>query len=121
MKRKLKRLAAVLIVLLLGFGTAVILWPRDRITAESLARIHIGMTEDDVEEILGGPGKRPPFETKQVVVKLGVPETSRFWIGRFGFIEIEFDNDDRVKDKYFRAVQPSELTLIDRIRDWFGW
>jgi hypothetical protein len=35
MKRKLKWLAIVLAVLLLGLGTAFFLWPRDRITAES--------------------------------------------------------------------------------------
>jgi hypothetical protein len=32
MKRKLKWLALVLAVSLLGFGTALLLWPRDRIT-----------------------------------------------------------------------------------------
>jgi hypothetical protein len=58
MKRKLKWLAIVLAVLLLGFGTALLLWPRDRITAESWQKIRIGMTENEVAEILGGPGWR---------------------------------------------------------------
>ena len=48
MKRKLKLLAIVLAVSLLGFGTALLLWPRDRITAESWQKIRIGMTEDEV-------------------------------------------------------------------------
>ena len=39
MKRKLKWLTIVLAVLLLGFGTALLLWPRDRITAESWQKI----------------------------------------------------------------------------------
>jgi len=56
MKRKLKWLAIVLAVSLLGFGTALFLWPRDRITAESWQKIQIGMTEEEVAEILGGPG-----------------------------------------------------------------
>ena len=56
MKRKLKWLAIVLAVLLLGFGTALFFWPRDRITAESWQNIRIGMTEEEVVEILGGPG-----------------------------------------------------------------
>jgi hypothetical protein len=56
MKRKLKWLAIVLAVLLLGFGTALFLWSRDRITVESWQKIRIGMTEDEVVEILGGPG-----------------------------------------------------------------
>jgi len=53
MKRKLKWIAAVLAVLLLGFGTALLLWPRDRIGAESWQKIRIGMTESEVENILG--------------------------------------------------------------------
>ena len=55
MKRKRKWLAIVLAVSLLGFGTALLLRPRDRITAESWRKIRIGMTEDEVEEILGRP------------------------------------------------------------------
>jgi len=56
MKRKLKWLAIVLAVSLLGFGAALLLWTRDRITAESWQKIRIGMTEEEVVEILGGPG-----------------------------------------------------------------
>ncbi|HMF17276.1 MAG TPA: hypothetical protein VKE98_08730 [Gemmataceae bacterium] len=56
MKRKLKWIAAVLSVLLLGFGAALLLWPRDRITAESWKQIQIGMSEKEVEDILGRPG-----------------------------------------------------------------
>jgi hypothetical protein len=58
MKRKLKWLAIILAVSLLGFGTALLLWPRDRITAESWQKIRIGITEDEVAEILGGLGLR---------------------------------------------------------------
>jgi hypothetical protein len=56
MKRKLKWLAIVLAVSLLGFGMALFLWLRDRISAKSWRYIEIGMTENQVEEILGGPG-----------------------------------------------------------------
>jgi hypothetical protein len=47
----------VLAVSLLGFGTALLLRPRDRITAESWQKIRIGMTEEEVAEILGGRGE----------------------------------------------------------------
>ena len=79
MKRKLKWLAVVLAVSLLGFGTPIFLWPRDRITAESLTRIHAGMTEKEVEHILGGPGKKPPFtsdtSTEVLIVEADVTGT----------------------------------------------
>src|SRR5262245_54552616 len=65
MKRKLKWLAIVLAVLLLGFGTALLLWPRDRITAESWKQIQIGMSEKEVEDILGKRGlKYEEFKAK---------------------------------------------------------
>jgi hypothetical protein len=56
MNRKLKWLAIVLAVSLLGFGAALLLWPRDRITAESWQKIRIGMTEKEVEEMLNKAG-----------------------------------------------------------------
>ena len=56
MKRKLKWLAIVLAVSLLGFATALLLWPRDRITRAFWEKIRVGMTEKEVAEMLGGPG-----------------------------------------------------------------
>ena len=56
MKRKLKWIAVVLVLLLLGFGAALFLLPRDPITLASWKQIRIGMTEEEVEDILGGPG-----------------------------------------------------------------
>jgi hypothetical protein len=46
MKQKLKWIAAVLAVLLVGMATALFLWPRDRIIPESWGQIEIGMTEN---------------------------------------------------------------------------
>ena len=60
MKRKLKWMAVVLAVLLVGLGVALFVWPRDRITTESWKNIRIGMTVKEVESILGRPGLRMP-------------------------------------------------------------
>src|SRR6516165_6934928 len=115
MKRKLKWLAIVLAVSLLGFGTALLLWPRDRITAESWEKIRIGMTEEEVAEILGGRGMktsidrrpkklrpkkepgRPLFEFQEPTLEEAVVtdfhvvvlERLRTWTGRRGMIQIE--------------------------------
>src|SRR5262249_62055690 len=117
MKRKLKWLAVVLVVLLVGFGTALYLWPRDRITAESWPNIRIGMTEDEVAEILGGPGMRreediaendrlekelgrPPFEIEDPFLEepenrlLVARHRLKIWNGRHGTIAIELDEDN---------------------------
>src|SRR5262249_53120915 len=98
MKRKLKWLAIVLAVLLLGFGTALFLGPRDRITVESWQKIQIGMTEEEVAEILGGPGTsrdRPPL-FQLVGPRLMEPEDkgvvwdrAKLWTGPRAIIVIE--------------------------------
>jgi len=143
MKRKLKWLAIVLAVSLLGFGTALLLWPRDRITAESWQKIQIGMTEDEVAEILGGPGMtyeeadtqidrlekelgRAPFELEHLELeepegKGIVEERAKVWTGRRGNIMIELDQDNRVSWKSFQGVRWTDGGIIDRLRDWLGW
>src|SRR5262249_13831166 len=123
MKRKLKWLAIVLAVSLLGFGTALLLWPGDRITAESWQKIRIGMTEDEVAQILASRGMsyeedaaqyarlekelgRPPFEIEGLALeeperKEVVLERAKTWTGRRGVIGIEFDQDNHVCWKAF--------------------
>src|SRR6516164_948028 len=107
MKRKLKWLAIVLAVSLLGFGMALLLWPRDRITAESWEKIEIGMTEKEVEEILGGPGTNNEEYVDHMVEKnsnrpliagnvleggwIFVDGETKFWISHRGFMEVRFN------------------------------
>ena len=141
MKRKLKWLAIILAVSLLGFGAALLLWPRDRITADSWQKIRIGMTEDELAEILGGPGMsyaeagaehdrlekelgRPPFELEPL--SLEEPEGKGFveakvWTGRRGMILIELDQDNHVLWKRFQEGRWINASILDRLRDWLGW
>jgi hypothetical protein len=145
MKRKLKWLAIVLAVSLLGFGTALLLWPRDRITAESWQKIRIGMTEDEVMEILGGPGMtrkearaqydqlekelgRPPFEHEDLLFEepngkweSAVWDRVKIWTGRRGFIAIEFDRDNHVSWRVFQGLRWTNGGILDRLRDWLDW
>src|SRR5262249_34741461 len=133
MMTKRKWLAIVLAVLLLGLGTAFFLWPRDRITAESWEKIRLGMTEKEVEDILGGPGTNikdiEEFERTrgvplikveiQLLEGLGrrITEAAKVWIGRSGVIMIEFDKSD-VTNKHFWEVKPN--SFLDRVSAWFG-
>jgi len=146
MKRKLKWLAIVLAVSLLGFGTALLLWPRDRITKASWEKIRIGMTEEEVAEILGGPGMsrdeywaeydrlkkelgRAPFENEGPTLK--EPDSSArgflvgsrvsIWTGRRGRIEIQFDEDNHVWWKRFHGMRWINEGILDRLRDWVDW
>jgi hypothetical protein len=144
MKRKLKWIGVVLVVLLLGFGTALFLWPRDRITAESWKQIRIGMTEKEVEAILGGPGLSEveyhdhirtlekelgkfPFgvggeffvEPDDAVHVAG--QDLSIWIGQHGRIKIGFDPQGHATWKTYEGLRPTDPSVIDRLRDWLGW
>ena len=133
MKRKLKWLVIVLAVSLLGFGVVLYLWPRDRITAESWQNIRVGMTEEEVAEMLGGPGrtaKEAHAEYTRLEKELGrasfeiegvVGEREKVWIGRRGIIVIELDEDNHVRWKVFRGGRWANAGIIDRLRDWLGW
>jgi hypothetical protein len=125
MKRKLKWLAIVLVVLLLGFGTALFLWPRDRITAESYEQICIGMTEKEVEDILGSSGlpwdefvaKRDDTGIIHIEDILGSGYAKR-WLGRHGMIIVVFDQEGRHVG--WKSFQRWRSGFWDGLRDWLG-
>jgi len=142
MKRKLKWLAIVLAVSLLGFGTALLLWPRDRITYESWQKIRIGMTEDEVVEILGRPGmsRKEYYRLEKELGRafefggpsLQQPETrltgfvilgnnAKIWTGRRGAIAIRLDEEKHVCSKQFQGVRWINGSILDHLRDWLGW
>jgi hypothetical protein len=147
MKRKLQLMAVVLTLSLLGFGTALLLWPRDRITVDSWQKIRLGMTEYEVVEILGSPGMshetveaqydrlekelgRCPFEIEDpsLMEPKGRPffwefvsDRNRIWNGRRGIIAIELDQENRVSWKSFQAGRWINGGILDGLRDWLGW
>jgi outer membrane protein assembly factor BamE (lipoprotein component of BamABCDE complex) len=137
MKRKLKWLAIVLAVLLLGFGTVLFLWPRDRITPELWEKIEIGMTENQVEEILGGPGmswkqfKEPHFFYRMVLSEpkgyrvqvrgMQMLDECKYWPSERRCLQIGFDGTGEVDGKVLWESGQRQPSFIDRLRDWLGW
>jgi hypothetical protein len=138
MKRKLKWLAIVLAVSLLGFGTALLLWPRDRITVESWKQIQIGMSEKEVENILGRPGMSveewrefneghfPSGQTLQLEEQVNADawkldgETFKYWTSQRGTMLIGFDARGHVVMKLLWSA-PEGPSFLDRLRNWLGW
>ena len=145
MKRKLKWLAIVLAVSLLGFGTALFLLPRDRITAESWKQIRLGMTVEEVEAILHGPGLSwKEYEAKEMEALDGGQalmanevleepiggflanelDKTLVWRGRHGELGVQVDREGHVRLKYFKGgqiVRGIDPTIFGRLRDWLGW
>jgi hypothetical protein len=132
MKRKLTWTAVFLALLLLGFGAVLFLWPRDRVTHESFEMIRVGMTENEVEGILGGPGKDLQtflVQDVNILVDRGITidhqidhlET-RVWVGRRAVVEIQFRTGGPVIGLSFYVRRRSaEPTIIERLREWLGW
>jgi hypothetical protein len=126
MKRKRLWIGTFLILVLLGVG-AFLLWPRDRITPESSEKIKIGMTEKEVESILGGPG----VHKKWYVLTLNTGETVfidhflvgqdfNLWESRRCLIALQFDEAGIVTGRLL-IKRSRDRNLWDRLRDWLGW
>jgi hypothetical protein len=100
------------------------------------------MTEDEVVEILGGPGTSRqehwaqhtrlekelghPFDARRLA--LVQPnygpwildfKTHKFWTSQHGTMQIGFDPGAYVSGKIF--WHSSEPSFRDRLRDWLGW
>jgi hypothetical protein len=133
MKRKLKWMAVALVILLVGFGTALFLLPRDRITYGSVQKIQFGMTETEVEGIFGGPGMNSDDErfaamkdergmnNMRLFLDWRMGEwwgtESKVWQGQSAIIGVYFDRKGHVSGMRFCG----RSSYLDRIRDWLGW
>ena len=141
MKRKGPKIALVLAVVLLVAGGAILLWPGDRITVQSYEKIRIGMTRQDVEAVLGGPGisveeylhieelrQNPPQgdgillnEPERTDAVIAQITDAKVWFGRRGYLEVQFDNKGQARWKYWQGWRLNEPSFLERLRDWLGW
>jgi hypothetical protein len=78
MKRKLKWLTIVLAVSLLGFGTALLLWPRDRITPADTLRPGAEMFSSSFGVSFFLPAPTFPSEVCASGVRASPPEPTLF-------------------------------------------
>jgi hypothetical protein len=109
-RRRLAALALGLLALVLmgGFATRW-LRPSSPISQANCDRVKDGMSETDVEEILGGPAGNYQVPSGAWVRKL--------WIGRDGTAVVYFDQNDTVRHVHFTPAIPRE-SLLEKIRRW---
>ena len=123
-KRLLLLLAAVALGLLAGYLTLWRTGPQHRITRESFARIQAGMTEQEVEAILGVPAgyyatARVAFaECYDLRVPAGAVEKQ--WTCDEGTILVFFYPADRVCVSRFFQVAHVDESLLNKARRWLG-
>ncbi len=109
----------------LGLTVCVSVWqvsgphPVNRANFE---RIQVGMTQAEVEAILGCP----PGDYATVDY---LPEFCGFmilgatvWVSNDGDVRVWFDNEGRVEQAYFfELLVRRPPSLLDRVRAWVGW
>jgi hypothetical protein len=111
MKRKRAWVCLLVSLLVLG-GLLFLLFPRDPITQANCDRIKSGMTDKDVEELLGTHSDPAAPKT---------PNTSMLtWKGSRGMIYVEFVNFGKTVGAGAWFVQSEPKNLRERIRDWLG-
>jgi hypothetical protein len=116
------------LLLLLGCGVFVLLvvwltFPRYRINRESFKQIEVGMTEREVESLLGGPaGNHSGYiiihgGRHMALESLG-KETAeiRTWVGDEAVIVLGFNKQGAVVWK--QLIGMAREPLVDKIRRW---
>src|SRR5262245_59132749 len=128
-KRRLAWIAGTLVLLLAaGYGVLWLTAPRHDINHKSFEAIKMGMTEQQVEAILGVPAG--DYTTGPVI---GWPEISsngwaicwerqphKSWISNEAAIHVYFDEQGLVKRTTHRKPWLSEESLWARLRRWLG-
>jgi hypothetical protein len=94
------------------------------ITYEAYQQIQVGMSRQQVEEILGGParnesGVRIIFIGEATSMSTCSPEE---WCGPSIRIHVTFDAQGRACEKGFCMVRyEGEPSFLDRLRSWLPW
>lgn len=99
-------------------------WP---VTRANYNRIKIGMTETEVEAILGGPGEElGPLNNEDIhaderpllIARSPLPHDLRMWTSATHKISVIFDGNRNVVSKSYS--RPAAANLPQRIIDWLG-
>ena len=119
MKRRRFFLSATVLAAVLVGGLAVLLFlPRSPISQRSCDRIQIGMSEAEVETILGGPEGN--YHDRQVDINIPlspVPGLLRkVWIGNDGAALVYFDKANRVGHVHFAPALNRDESFLGSLR-----
>ena len=121
-KRLLLILGCLAAVLLAGYATLLVTGPRHRISEGNFAAIEKGMTEKEVEAILGASAG--DYSSGKVIVlivgALQEDEGTKEWVGDDCCVAVRFQ-DGRVVETTCWPVAPMfEESFVTKLRRWLG-
>lgn len=143
-KRLLLILGCLASVLLAGYVTLRLTAPRHRITGENIEAIREGMTEEEVEAILGAPagdysskqtgGQFPEIEIIIIPHRRSRPEWKiitgpdlvksrggKYWVGEATGVWVRFDEAGQVAEILPGWSIPSgNESFLTKLRRWLG-
>jgi len=137
--RRQKLLMALMGLVVVAAGVAV-LWPRqDRITQENFALIHVGMSRANVVAILGPPGdyttgptifgihRLSPWNVNATRLDPNELNGSPYdWLTDTGWYTVTFDDSDKVEGRGFESGTKAKQGTVDNLlwrveRQWRRW
>jgi hypothetical protein len=105
-----------------------------KITKESLDRIEVGMTAEQVERVLGGPagdyrtGPTLAYYVPWLKISPGAGEIARWveWQADAGTIVVGYDANGKASQKEFQKVTQAEQSFLGHLvwranRQWRRW
>jgi hypothetical protein len=114
------RVGTVALILLLGGGLLWFRWSRPEGVRAKFEKIRAGMTEREVEDLLGGPpgfyGEQPSPPKGGLPIRVGLSDWNiqiSNWYFPGDRITVQFDNAGIVR---WKTIDPP--TQFDRAREW---
>jgi hypothetical protein len=135
-KRLLLILGCLATVLLAGYGTLRLMAPQHRITKENIAAIKEGMTEAEVQALLGVPagdysskqtggvfilGDRPWADSFFAGPDIVERDGGKFWVGDETSVWVRFDDVGQVVVVWpGRFIANGNESFLTKLRRWLG-
>jgi len=124
MRRHHGILIAVSLVAVVPAGLFWSTLPRHAISKQNIAMIRPGMTQKQVEALLGGPpGDYGPESVASESHGISIPlpsERDEAWIAGFTAVSVRFGEDGRVVSVQEFARLVGEETWTEKVQRWLG-
>ena len=123
-KRLLLMLACLAAVLLAGYGALRLMAARPNLISENIRAVKHGMTEQEVEMILGAPAGNYSSMRDAEAARLRLcydKPGDKIWVDDEMWLGVRFDEAGKLKARYYyRHRRNQNRTFLDNLRRWLG-